>query len=92
MVSIICSAYSSTLCPSGVSVTPRESRTNSFTPSSSSRTAMRLEMEAWVLNSFSAVRRKLFRRATQTKVSRNFRFMAVSGEQGAKRCEGGKIQ
>ncbi|MNT79426.1 hypothetical protein D3C72_2187570 [compost metagenome] len=53
---------------------------------------MRLEMEAWVLNSFSAVRRKLFRRATQTKVSRNFRFMAVSGEQGAKCCEGGKIQ
>jgi hypothetical protein len=30
-----------------------------------------------VLNIFSAVRLKLCRRATQTKVSRNLRFMAV---------------
>ncbi|MNN58202.1 hypothetical protein D3C81_1732370 [compost metagenome] len=75
IVSSICSAYSSTFSPSGVRLTPRESRKNSFTPSSPSSTAMRLEIDAWVVNSLSAVRRKLFSRATQTKVSRNFRFM-----------------
>ena len=73
-VSMMCSAYSSTRTPSCVSDTPLESRTNSRTPISSSSAAIRLEMDAWVLNSFSAVRRKLLSRATQTKVSRNLRF------------------
>lgn len=36
---------------------------------------MRLEIDAWVVNNFSAVRRKLLSLATQTKVSRNFKFM-----------------
>jgi hypothetical protein len=39
---------------------------------------MRLEIDAWVVNSLSAVRRKLLSRATQTKVSRNFRFMGTA--------------
>ncbi|MNP52352.1 hypothetical protein D3C76_1467400 [compost metagenome] len=77
-VSSICSAYSSTLLPSGVRLTPRESRSSSLTPRSASSAAMRLEIDAWVVKSFSAVRRKLLSRATQTKVSRNLRFMLRS--------------
>ena len=78
VVLIMCSAYSSTFCPAGVSDTPLESRRNNRVPSSSSSAAIRLETDAWVVNIFSAVRRKLFRRATHTRVSRNFRFTAVS--------------
>ncbi|MCY1561887.1 hypothetical protein D9M68_992040 [compost metagenome] len=86
MVSIIRSAYSSTFWPSGVSETPFESRRNRRVPNSSSSAAIRLEIEAWVLNSFSAVRRKLFNRATHTKVSRNLRFMADSTLSALKFC------
>ncbi len=69
-----CSAYSRSSSPECVRATVRLSRSNSLTPKSSSSVAIRAEIAACVVYSFSAAAVKLRRRATQTKASMKRRF------------------